>query len=571
MMKKILSLTIALSMLFSVSVAAEDVCIVETGSVAVLVNGEEITNQSVEVAPGTEVVLVPGRDDVVAVGTQNGYYPVNTPIAIESDVSFADGVEYTLGITMVEGAQVRVGTSSLDETGKLDARADSGIRFIALADYADTVINDESVEFGIKVVAENSDSAAYIKAEKFQNDDNRVFSAAIKNLSPSNYNRKYTAMGYALVTMANGDVVEFNSESVTRSVYQVSVGIMKNSSAEAEDNVPYNIDEAVKNVLNAYINQTGIRLSYNSSGEMSARTSGSGAYSGDVFFSVESTVLEDGGTRVVITPLDKTVDFANSVTIASWWKEYIRVNNNNTKAVAYIYNGSIENGVLSFVFKVPTYTFNQDDSVMIVSEIDEESIKGYKAGVLEEYELTDCVDVMGLSSDIEAVVPGSVVLLGMEENGACGAIELLATIGMPVDKRVFAANYGVYNPSDGTEKYKNIVGKMYSKSGASVTTVIDSEGTKVKYTFASSKTKCYRVGIAMDGDVPVISYREGAVIGSDIFGNTTEYTNYVYFRYNNETAKITQAVIYAVSEKLDFSGDGEYSDIFSWGRRIIIE
>lgn len=222
---------------------------------------------------------------------------------------------------------------------------------IATANYADTVIVDDNVEFGIKLVAESSAAEpTYVKAEKFQNEDNSVFSAAIRNLNTNNYNRKYTAVAYALVPMADGTVAEFTTDSVTRSIYQVAVGIMKNSSADAE-NAPYNVDGAVANVLNAYINQVGIRLTL-SNGEIVARTSGSGAYTGDVFFDVESLDNGDGTYAVTITPKGGA-EFNNTVSIASWWNEYVRINNNHSIVAQNINDITLENNVLTFTFTVP--------------------------------------------------------------------------------------------------------------------------------------------------------------------------------------------------------------------------
>ena len=47
-----------------------------------------------------------------------------------------------------------------------------------MADYNDTLLEDAE-EFGIKVTAEASENVVYIKADKFQDDADSVFSAAI--------------------------------------------------------------------------------------------------------------------------------------------------------------------------------------------------------------------------------------------------------------------------------------------------------------------------------------------------------------------------------------------------------
>ena len=253
-------------------------------------------------------------------------------VLVENDMTLTTKA---LGLEIVNGAQVRIGSTRLGADEKLNAMADSGIRFLATADYNDTLL-EEAEEFGIKVTAEESENVVYVKADKFQDDANSIFSAAITNLKESNYNRRYTASVYAKV---NG--VEITTGEVTRSIYQVSAGIMKNGRADAED-AAYTIEGIVKNVLNAYVNQTGIRLGYNGT-EMTVEE---GKYTGDVFFTVESSAIE-GGVRVTITP-DTT--WGTPASIATWWTDYVRVNNNNSVAKTCIENPQFVDGVLTFDF-----------------------------------------------------------------------------------------------------------------------------------------------------------------------------------------------------------------------------
>ena len=162
------------------------------------------------------------------------------------------------------------------------------------------------------------------------------------------------------------------------------------------------------------------------------------------------------------------------------------------------------------------YTFNQEDDVMIVSAISDTEIKGFKAGVETTYALTDEVTVVGLSDKFEDVVPGSVVLIGTNSAGNCAAIELLASIGIPVNPDNFTGSIGAYTASDGSTKYQNFVNEMYSKSGSKINIFqLDEEGNKiydekdnaltVQYSFSSGNVLCYRVGIAMPGDTPMIT------------------------------------------------------------------
>ncbi|MBQ3111005.1 MAG: hypothetical protein IJC69_07690 [Clostridia bacterium] len=321
----------------------EDAFVVtETGYATLTKNGSAM--ETAYVVAGDDVRLV--ADGAIVVGTDAGYVEANVNLNLTEAAAFENTVPASLGLAMVGGAQVRIGSTELEADAKLDALADSGLRFLATADYADTVLADEEVEFGIKVQAEASDAVAYVKAETFQNEDNNVFSAAITNMKESNYNRKYTAVAYALVPMADGTVKEFTTDSVTRSIYQVSAGIMKNGTADA-DNAAYTVDGVVKNILNAYVNQTGIRLSYTADGI----TVEEGKYTGDVFFTVESTVNADGSVAVTITP---DASWGTPAEIASWWTDYVRVNNNNSVAKTYISDAAVdEAGVLTFTFTVP--------------------------------------------------------------------------------------------------------------------------------------------------------------------------------------------------------------------------
>lgn len=574
-MKKLLSLILVVVMSFSLMVIADaedSYQLTVPDRLSITVNNAAVTG-TVTVS-GSDKIKIVDEDSHVVISANGKYYDVNTVFYLTEDTDFTDAASLALGLDMVEGAQVRVGQVELSEDGKIDATADSGLRFIATANYTDTVIADSNIEFGIKVMAEGNDTPVYVKAEKFQNDEKSVFTAAITNLSESNYNRKYTACAYALILLHDGTEKEIVTNSVTRSIYQVSVGILKNSSAEAESDLPYTIDDAVKSVLSAYINQTGIRLTYTSDGSMSARTTGKGAYTGDLFFDVASSVNEDGSTHVVITPYGETDGFHNKVEIASWWQEYVRINNNNTVATQYISDVTIENGVLSFTFTLPDtveYTFDQEDSVTIVKSIENGYITGIKAGEEVTYSLADTVTVMGLAESMEDIVPGCVIMVGYNKNEDVAAIELLASLGLPIDPESYEADFGVYDASDGSTKYKNVVTEMYSKSGSKVTCQNLPDTTKTAYRFESASSMCYRVGIAMDGNTPVITITEGKVTANpSIFGNTSKYHNYLYMRYNSETERVKECVFYCVPKDLDFSGDGEYSDIFSLDDYVVI-
>ncbi|MBQ8541407.1 MAG: Ig-like domain-containing protein [Clostridia bacterium] len=318
--------------------SVEDAFVVTaTGAATLTKNGTAMTTAYATAADDVRLVAA----DAIVVGTDAGYYMANENLALTAATAFENTAPVGLGLAMVDGAQVRIGATELEEGAKLDALADSGLRFLATADYTDTVLADDAVEFGIKVSAEASDKVVYVKAENFQDADNTAFTAAITNLAESNYNRKYTATAYAKVTMADGSVEEFTAGEVTRSIYQVSAGIMKNGNA-GED-APYTVDGVVKNILNAYVNQTGIRLSYTADGIAVEE----GKYTGDVFFTVTSVSDGDDGFNVTITP-DTT--WGTPAEIAQWWTDYVRFNNNNSVAKGYISGAEFADGVLTFNF-----------------------------------------------------------------------------------------------------------------------------------------------------------------------------------------------------------------------------
>ncbi len=569
-----LILIVALITAMPIFVNAEDsFSVIPSDVAAVYVNGKKITGESA-VTASDKVRLVTEDKNAVIAYAEGNFYELNKSFNLTGSVDFTDLQLFGSGLNLVDGAQVRVGNVTLSEDGRMDSVADSGLRFLATCDYADTVIAFSEVEFGIKVSAEGSDTPIYIKAEKFQNNDKSLFSAAVTNLSESNYNRKYTAECYAFVPLFDNRVIEINSGSVTRSIYQVSVGILKSSTFEVGE-LNYAIDEAVKNVLSAYVKQTGIRLTYSSDGTMSARTEGKGAYTGDVSFAVTS-VTNANSTSVVIKPLGEEEGFKNKVDIPAWWEDYIRINNNNSVAINYISDVKMENGELSFVFTIPEdandYTFNQEDNVTIITEVTDTYIKGIKAGEAVAYSIGDNICLAGRANGMEDVVPGSVALIA-EKDGVCKAVELLASLGMPINPENFEDDFGVYDASDGSSKYKNVVSEMYSKSGTKIVCTNKLDGKKTAYVFESTNSMCYRVGIAMDGDKPVIT-ATGSKISTypTIFENTSDYHNYLYLRYDSESEKVVECVFYCVPKDIDFSGDGEYSDIFGLDDyRVIIE
>ncbi len=272
---------------------------------------------------GTKVYkITDGVTDAIT-PEEGGYYPAS------------------VGVNMVQGAQVRIG-KGVDGDGKVGDG--SGLRFVAQINRADSLANVEGAAFGVKITAQDSETQVDIHADKWQSTD--VFTTAITNLAPSNYNREFTATPYITV-----DGQTFEGTPVTRSIYCVAAGILVNGYT-AEDNATgedktgteYELTEVLVDVLNAYVNQTGIRLTITSDGTITAREEGSGAYTGELFFDVSRVDNNDGSYTVTVTP-------SENAEIKSWWKEYVRINNNNSAVVNMITNDTIaEDGTLTFTF-----------------------------------------------------------------------------------------------------------------------------------------------------------------------------------------------------------------------------
>ena len=97
-----------------------------------------------------------------------------------------------------------------------------------------------------------------------------------------------------------------------------------------ETDTDYNtMSDRLLKVLNAYVNQTGVRLTLSDSSEaatLTARLEGaSGGYTGEAFFTVGETTYADGKYTVTLTAVGQSVIDVNL------FNEYVRINNNNSK------------------------------------------------------------------------------------------------------------------------------------------------------------------------------------------------------------------------------------------------
>lgn len=286
--------------------------------------GNLVAGESVLVPVGATIKAYEESKDIVAFTDGEKVYGTGTTgetpyIEVTCDMELSGAM---VGVYPVEGAQVRIG-EGVDENGKV--AEGSGLRFITIVDMTDSLAAIEGAQYGVEVVAEGSTEAVVIPARKWQK-EGEVYTSALTNLAESNFNRKFTATPYIKV-----DNQTFYGESVTRSIYQVAAGLLVNESTDGTD---YDEDvinsAALYKVLNAYVNQTGIRLSVTSSGLTEYTGTGQSAYSGEQFFEVISaeTVGENVYTITIKPSGSKTV-------IASYWQDYIRINNNNSKIKSF--------------------------------------------------------------------------------------------------------------------------------------------------------------------------------------------------------------------------------------------
>ncbi len=257
-----------------------------------------------------------------------------------------------INVEMVTGAQVRYG-GGIDSDGKISQG--NGLRFIATVDRSD--ITDEVTSYGMRISAQDSNGTIDIPAEKWQDGEaETVFTVALTDLAINNYNRSFTATPYVTVKYSdNTTATIYGTQGITRSIYQIAAGLLKNSSNTVDggdSNYETEGNTALYKVLNAYVNMVGIRLTLSADGTLTPRSEGTGAYTGDIFFSTSAVKMAEGVYSITVTPLEE--NFINKVTIMSYWKEFIRINNNNSIVSENISDSVINSdGSVTFTFTVP--------------------------------------------------------------------------------------------------------------------------------------------------------------------------------------------------------------------------
>ncbi len=278
-------------------------------------------------------------DPYVAFTDSTKVYALNSgktsPITPESDNAYYPAV---FGLTMIDGAQVRIG-EGLNDDGTV--AGGSGLRFITTVNGSDSLATIEGATFGVRITAEAGTSHVDVPMEKWQK-ENEVFTTVLTNLVVSNYNRNFTATPYVVVdnqTFVGSDITAENE--TTRSIYKVASGLLRNgytnedngTNSDTTNTTDYeNVPTVLINVLNSYVNHTGIRLTLSDSTEaatLTARTSGNGAYTGDAFFTVSDTTYSEGCYTVTLTTIgDAVID-------VDLFNKYLRINNNNSKVASH--------------------------------------------------------------------------------------------------------------------------------------------------------------------------------------------------------------------------------------------
>ncbi len=311
-----------------------------------ITNEKSVTANGVEYVKDGDFYYVP-LGAKVTIEPADGFAAFVKDGAIIENTFTADGDAVINGVkagVSVKGAQVRI-AQGVDEKGKINKAElkSSGLRFVVEIDKTDTVAAyAEGATYGVEIVPADAPNTtpADIKAERFQNDDKTIYTAALVNLSESNYNRRFTAKPYMIV----GEN-KYYGESLDRSIYEVSAGLMKTDGE---------ITGAVYDVLNAYLNQVGVRVDIDK--ETGAATADD-VYTGDVFFTVTEGVRNEAGYYTVTVVLGD--GFATKPTLKTdWWTEYVRVNNNNSQVrnlIPYVQYDD-EAKTLKFVFD-PKHTY----------------------------------------------------------------------------------------------------------------------------------------------------------------------------------------------------------------------
>jgi hypothetical protein len=215
-----------------------------------------------------------------------------------------------------------------------------------------------------------------------------------------------------------------------------------------------------------------------------------------------------------------------------------------------------------------SYEFDQTENIVIVKSVSDELITGWQSGVEKDFPITKDVTVVGISDDFADVVPGSVILPSVPQNGKSSAVELIASIGIPVNSPdVINESLGVRSTFDNFDGVENVFSRFYRWSNATSSTPsiqvrISSGSDLAVYTF-SKNCPVYKFNIETDeSDNPVYSLTTGLITTKNILLGSSYY-NYIYMRYNENSGLVSEAVVYSVPRNYDpgAGGDG-WTNIF---------
>lgn len=284
----------------------------------------------------------------------NVYTPKDGKLAlnVQSDITLT---KLTLGVKMHDGAQVRIGESYAGNIAK-----DSGLRFIGIVDKENTLAaiaqkaeDKEKNGIFVKITADKSGESILIPIKTYQDEEESFFTAVLTNLSTDNYNRLFTATP---VVVVNGVTYE-GTDGVSRSIFEVAAAFLVLDD-ESDDSVPgltYEINDAVKAVLNAYVNSVGVRFGWDKqTGSLKGSPEDYYKYGRQdrtpVFFEVSVENEAEGAYIITIKPVGEAVIDEQAL------EKSLRINNNHTTAITYVDKDSIkknEDGSVSFRFTPP--------------------------------------------------------------------------------------------------------------------------------------------------------------------------------------------------------------------------
>ncbi|MBQ8540423.1 MAG: hypothetical protein IJ435_02990 [Clostridia bacterium] len=299
-----------------------------SGATLVVKGGKDVTADAADgilVPEGSTIKVRETGANLIAFTDGTNVYTTNADGWVTlTPSSKAEYSVASLGVTMVDGAQVRIG-DGVNADGTV--AGNSGLRFITTVDKTDSLAAIDGATFGVEITAESSDKVVDIPTadDKWQVKD-EVFTSALTNLAVSNYNRNFTAKPYVSI---NG--TKYYGSEVTRSIYQVASGLLATGyngsyGEEADKNSDTNYEtmpDVLVKVLNGYVNQVGVRLVINEG--VLAKSDKYTGTDNTTFFTV--TDASTNGTTYTCT-LKATGDAKINTELFS---TYVRINNNNSK------------------------------------------------------------------------------------------------------------------------------------------------------------------------------------------------------------------------------------------------